>query len=618
MRWKFAAASLLLVTCPAFAKSLYWRSLDVNARLDSDGRLHVLERQAMVFDGDWNGGERRFNIRRGQSLQFNGIRRIEDGRAVDLRRGNLSEVDHWNFTGPGVVRWRSRRPSDPPFQNRELVYVLDYVLSGILEQTSGGARLQHDFAFPDRAGRIENYSLHFELDPVWRGIQSPLEIRRRDLPPGQSTFVVADLTYAGAGRPAAVHVSPPHSQLLFFPVLIVLAGILLTAYFYSAEAQKGRFAPLFPTVLIDERWLQRYVFSLPPEAVGGAWDEVIGAPEVAAVIARMAQEKKLTTWVTQESGLLSHPSVLHLRLNVDWNTLPEGEQNLIRALFLGKTETDTKTIAAHYEGTGFDPAKLIREWIDGMLAKVPEWTKPERVFVMPEIALAAFVFLCGWIAVRNNPGTFDVRVIVLGVLGLIGLLVAVQLRKSAERVIAGVSPIFAWLVLGLAAVVCYDAALGELPFFFIIPIALGAMALATLLLLLSRSRDSVTKLAFRRRLAAARAYFQSQLRAPHPPLRDEWYPYLVALGLGAAVDRWFRSFGEPSTATSSNSSGGSTASSGGSSASWTGGGGAFGGAGASGSWAAMSALAGGVASPGSGGGGGGGGGGSGGGGGGGW
>jgi hypothetical protein len=52
---------LLLLLVPAFAaaqsKELHWRSLDVKARLDSQGALHVVERQAMVFTGDWNGAE---------------------------------------------------------------------------------------------------------------------------------------------------------------------------------------------------------------------------------------------------------------------------------------------------------------------------------------------------------------------------------------------------------------------------------------------------------------------------------------------------------------------------------------------------------------------------------
>ena len=47
-------------------RSLYWKALDVTARLDADGRLHVTERHEMVFTGDWNGGERTFRITGGQ------------------------------------------------------------------------------------------------------------------------------------------------------------------------------------------------------------------------------------------------------------------------------------------------------------------------------------------------------------------------------------------------------------------------------------------------------------------------------------------------------------------------------------------------------------------------
>ncbi len=614
MRWKFAALVLFLAVSPAFGKSLYWRALDVNARLDADGRLHVREQQAMVFDGDWNGGERRFNLRQGQVLDFKGMSRVEDGREIELTRGDLSRVDHWDFAGANIIRWRSRLPGNAPFRNQELIYVLDYVLSNILDQSGGRVHLQHDFAFPDRAGVIKSYSLHLELDPAWEGLKSPLDTHRQNLAPGQSMVIVANLTYAGAGKPAAIHVSPSRLQLLFLPILMLLAGALLTLYFYWNEVQKGRFAPLFPQALINDQWLQRYVFSLPPEAVGAAWDEKTGAPEVCAIIARMAQEKKLTTWVTEESHLLGTIQILHLRLNVDWNTLPGGEKELIEALFLGKLETDTKAIAAYYRNTGFRPESLIRGSIDLTLGMVPEWSKPERAVTTGEIFVGLFAFVCGFVALRNKADGLDVLLLLAGMVIMLGLVIAVGVRHSAERLMTTMSPIFAWLILIVVGMACYLGAELEVSSLFLVPAAFGGVALAALILLVSRSRDSVTKLAFRRRLAAARAFFKSQLRLPHPRLRDEWYPYLVALGLGGDVDHWFRSF-SGATSSTSNWSG---SSSGSSSSSWTGGGGAFGGAGASGSWAAMSALGGGVAAPGSSGGGGGGGGGGGSGGGGGW
>jgi uncharacterized membrane protein YgcG len=141
---------------------------------------------------------------------------------------------------------------------------------------------------------------------------------------------------------------------------------------------------------------------------------------------------------------------------------------------------------------------------------------------------------------------------------------------------------------------------------------------------LAKSRDVGDRLELRRRLTAARDYFARELRRPNPALDDAWFPYLLAFGLGANVDRWFHSFsgtsGIASSSTFGSSSGSTSSASSSSGSGWTGGGGSFGGAGASGAWGVAAAgLAAGVASPSSGGSGGGGGGGSsGGGGGGGW
>jgi uncharacterized membrane protein YgcG len=156
------------------------------------------------------------------------------------------------------------------------------------------------------------------------------------------------------------------------------------------------------------------------------------------------------------------------------------------------------------------------------------------------------------------------------------------------------------------------------------------LALVNSVLNQARSRESLERIAFRRRLATARSFFVGELRRDQPRLKDAWFPYLIAFGLGKHMDKWFEAFGAEHTAAmghagySSGSSGGGAGSSGGG---WTGfgGGGGFSGGGSSGSWAAAAgSIAAGVAAPGSsgggssGGGGGGGGGSSGGGGGGGW
>ena len=145
---------LLVLAIPGIAPArvLRWKSLDVKAQLDAQGNLYVVETHDMVFDGEWNGGERSFRVMPGQTLTLQSVVRISpDGARHPLAQGDLSAVDAWNWSSPNVLRWRSRLPSDPPFAQTELVYEIGYMLSGILVKQGGASyRLDNDFAFPDR------------------------------------------------------------------------------------------------------------------------------------------------------------------------------------------------------------------------------------------------------------------------------------------------------------------------------------------------------------------------------------------------------------------------------------------------------------------------------------
>ena len=58
-----AVFAILLPTVALAQRDLHWSALQVTASLDATGTLHVAEVHTMVFTGDWNGGERTFNIR---------------------------------------------------------------------------------------------------------------------------------------------------------------------------------------------------------------------------------------------------------------------------------------------------------------------------------------------------------------------------------------------------------------------------------------------------------------------------------------------------------------------------------------------------------------------------
>ena len=102
--------AVLLASGLALAKDLFWRAFDVKARLDASGALHVVEAQTMVFDGDWNGGERTFRVLPGQGLAFESDHAGRSGRhaAPALSRGSLG-------SRPVQVR-RQQRPAleEPP------------------------------------------------------------------------------------------------------------------------------------------------------------------------------------------------------------------------------------------------------------------------------------------------------------------------------------------------------------------------------------------------------------------------------------------------------------------------------------------------------------------------
>src|SRR5215831_17715587 len=147
----------------AAERELHWDSLDVDARLAADGVLDVTERHTMIFTGDWNGGERVFNVRPWQKLEFISLERIDEstGRAQPLREtARPDAVDEYTWANRQTLRWRSRLPSDPVFTNTRLTYLLHYKLSGILLKEDSQYRLDHDFAFPNRPGAISRFSLN--------------------------------------------------------------------------------------------------------------------------------------------------------------------------------------------------------------------------------------------------------------------------------------------------------------------------------------------------------------------------------------------------------------------------------------------------------------------------
>ncbi len=611
-------------------KRLHWRRLDVVAHLDGDGRLLVSERQTIVFNGEWNGGERKFNLRIGQTLQLRGIKRVDaSGASRPLIEGDLDAVDEWQWHDSNTLRWRSRSASDPPFQNAEITYEIDYSIMDVLRSGEEEVYvLRHEFAFPQRDGIIEVATARLTVDGAWSPlVPLPPSLVWTGLAPGQSPVVEAAFRYLPNGHPAAVTRGVPAEVGWAIAVLLLLAVSSMCIRHFADERRAGVFEPLLPVEQINEAWLQENLFSFPPEVIGAAWDNETSAAEVAAVLARMTAEGKLITRVEKTSRWRAND--LHLTLLVPRDHLKGYEATLIDALFFEGDETSTSMLREHYKKRGFDPAAKIRGPIEKMSRRLVGTSRGRK---------------------GNKAASWKVSGLLLSLGVALLLLTGFQPAQNVLAAAVGSGVALALLIFGIIGAFAYQTRVTHMKLStlgFMIPIALLISAVCAFLVIgtssvplsaitlagLATLAAAVTRIVFqvakvpnvgerfqlRRRLAAAREYFKSQLRNRHPALEDEWFPYLLAFGLGPRIDRWFQAFG-----TSSQSHDGSLASSASSGSTstghgWSGGGGSFGGAGASGSWAvAAGALGARVSAPGSSGGGGGGGGSSGGGGGGGW
>lgn len=637
LRAAMLAAAGLLFAGPAWGqeengRSLNWPEVRVEARLDDDGRLHVREHQSILFDGSWNGGERELDARLGQAVRLERMARVDrtTGELLPLAEDDdLEEVDQYDIDG-STVRWRSRLPDDPPFDRERIDYVLEYTLSNAVLAVEDGYMLDHDFLFSDRDGPVDRFFLALVLDPAWA---APADFTGSweavAIPPGRGFAVQLPLQRTAATIPATVLEPPP--GLLRTLLIALLAGgtAMLFLRFLRREREDGRYEQL-PAV-VDEEWLRAHVLRLPPEVVGAAWDRATGSAEVAGLLARLVQEGKLSSRTETDAETSDGEPVLHLELEVPRDAFQEHERELIDALFFDdRTRTDTQTIKDHYKESGFNPVSTISPALEARVDALAGGGKVSQSWRAVVAGFAIGTVLLITAAILRNADTLPgvIALVAIFILGSLALAVAstyAQRVTHLRGLLIAVAVPALLMVAGLVAFIggaletaTPSGSSGLSPYYHPGPLLLVALVvlgltMAAAVLKTARPSDTAARLALRRKLAAAEAYFRAELDRPDPALRDEWFPYILAFGLGTHVDRWFSAYGPASDSVGTRTavvaaaaSAGSGRGSGGST--WTGGGAAFGGGGGfsgggvGGSWgAAAGTIASGVSSPSSGG-----------------
>ena len=534
------AVALCVATLPAGAlaqRTLHWDSIDVAAHLDAEGRLLVTETQTMVFNGDWNGGERRFNIRPRQELHLISLDRADgDGWKSMVRDGNLNDVDDYAFTDDTTLRWRSRLAADAPFANTRLTYVLLYQLSNIVLKDGEDYTLDHDFLFPDRDGTINRASVALTFDAEWQPRTSVRSTYTAEqLAPGEGLVLTIPLSYTGAGVPMALATNLPRGTIralwLLFAVPIVVIG-----WVFSRERWYGRFAPL--NTQVDEAWIREHIVSHPAEVVAAAWDNRIESAEVVALIARLVAEGKLTS-----SGKKS----MSLHLAVDRDTLDGYERALVDGLFFEKRiDTSTELVQRHYRKTGFDPAGLIRKGVQARAETIlPPGRKPWR---FPYVATILYLGGAALVGREWQSGRITTTALCLFAFGALPLMLVARHRglRFHANIQWGAAKAFstfipAGVALGAAALYLWrwsDSGVVPVSDGFVAGVVMVALSVFFAGVGALKSTQHRAAIAFRKKLASGREFFVAELAKDSPALRDEWFPWVLAFGLGKEMDSW--------------------------------------------------------------------------------
>ena len=290
------------------------------------------------------------------------------------------------------------------------------------------------------------------------------------------------------------------------------------------------------------------------------------------------------------------------------------ERSLIDGFFAPNARTtSTDEIRARYKKTGFDPAGVIRQPLTDLFSRMTGMVEPSimpRRWLLTAALVGAAVVLLGVVLfARQADGV--VALVFAGAVLIPGFIFSrIQSAFWRRRVVRPLPHLLRMLLpmATMIAAYCWVLSTGYA--------TLGLLALTGMALLLVAAFGSVLngayststkeRLLLRKQLAAAREYCRLELRKPTPALDDDWYPYLLAFGLGRYVDKWFRAFGGAPAISGSGSdvpttthgSAGATSGSREGAFSGFGGGGGFSGAGATVAFgSAVGAISSGVSAP---------------------
>jgi hypothetical protein len=558
-----AACALALAAGRADAATIEWTLIDVKARLDNEGRLHVVETHTMRVEKGGFFLFREFGLGADQAIAFRALVRLDpDGSEHPLRDADVDGPDAFRYYPRGHAHFQLPELG----AGAEIAYRFEYELLNAVSPAWAIAagpdalieddrivspwqrlraivadwrearpdpekryRLDHDVLLPSREGpayEVRQIDYRLAFDDAWKQVHPEAELATVQ---ADSSYRVRPLfEYLREGRPAAAswrQALERCGSLVALPIL----GLVLWLGLLTREAFTMR--SLGP---VDRAVIVEHLLSLAPEQVRGWVEGTPVKPTAEDVLTRLASERKLAVELDPAKDADEEREV-HMRLLAPLASFAGPERELVRSLFpKGGNETSSAQLREFYAERGLDlevalgaaPVAMLpappRRWLGalpwlglgalGLILQLRALPRTDYVAMLIFANAVAALLVAAWPRAWWH-GTLPRRGLLIPLFGLIAVFLAVHL--SVNRPL----PAQVWVGTGLAALAGFAIVLG------------GSRMPA------GGPYQQV------RQLGVIRRFALNELRRPYPRLEDGWLPHLRALGLAGAIEAWQRRHG---------------------------------------------------------------------------
>lgn len=570
LRAEAASVDSTALSSPASAPTeaeVQWKDIEIRARLDGDGVLHVTELVWLEAIGDVTTVERFVRGWVGTGVQVSRVARIEaSGReARVLSQGSLDAADRYEWVDGQSLRWSVRGPQEAAFAAvTRLGYRIEYTVSGavipiwgvrpfssatilslfVLHPVRRGEELwqawrfapgawrsrylvDHDFSpFPFLATTtVDRVSLLMAFDRAWGGQEAPFR-EWRPVPAGGDARQALPLDFRGTGVPAAI--DPTLHMSWLGPLgLLPLVSVALWAGLVFRQWRRRR---RFDHTPVDASWMGLHLVTRAPDEIAQVLsgpDEGFSYPGAAAILERMARQMKIEFHDEPDRGTL--------RLRVPRASLTPWERAIVEQLFGVGDVVEEPAVRSRLEAGTIDPEGAARRAYETARLRRTWRFSPRAVPTLVLIALGVGLMLTVLAA-----GGFQALAVGL----VLGSVIYQPMRPAAAR--WGRRPDLPLFPLGALIVPALVFSAALIVFFLSVPAYPRAIiGLASLWLGLTNSLvngakplGSESEIEARYGLARARRYIAAELRKPFPNLEDTWLPWILALDLGDEVAAW--------------------------------------------------------------------------------